>query len=270
MARKSPWIAMLQKKSVMKKAKIQVTITTNELSEATKEEMWQVYHKYYHYSREYFMQRIHRNNYFSFYTIDGRIIGFTGLRINRTEVHDKECLMIYFGQTIIDQKYRGKALIPRTAVKLFLKYWKDLIRGRIYVWADALTYKAYLVFAKTLKEYYPTYRTVMPAHVKALINFVGDEYYGETFCRDTGTVQKDTVFVNDPTTRIDPRQETDQDVLFYAQSNPDYINGHGLITLAPMTGENYLYLIWKCIRKNLIGSKKGEDKQPKVLLTKPD
>lgn len=241
---------MLQKKITMKKAKIQVTIRTNELSEATKEEMWQLYRQYYHYSREYFMQRIHRNNYFSFYQVEGRIVGFTGLRINRTEVHNKECLLIYFGQTIIGQKHRGNALIPRTAVKLFLKYWNDLIRGRIYVWADALTYKAYLVFAKTLQEYYPSYRSAMPRHVKALIHFVGDEYYGESFCMNTGTVRKDTVFVNDPTTRIDPRKETDQDVLFYAQSNPDYINGHGLITLAPMHGINYLSVIMKCLKKS--------------------
>jgi hypothetical protein len=261
---------MLQKKSTMKKAKIQVTITTNELNEATKEEMWQVYHQYYHYSREYFMQRIHRNNYFSFYRVDGRIVGFTGLRINRTEVYDKECLLIYFGQTIISKHHRGNALIPRTAVKLFLKYWKDLVRGRIYVWADALTYKAYLVFAKTLKEFYPTYKSAMPVHVKALINFVGDEYYGETFCLNTGTVRKDTVFVNDPTTLINARQEKDKDVLFYAQSNPNYIKGHGLITLAPMTGKNYLYLILKCIRKNLVGLKKRKRKQPKVLLTNTD
>lgn len=238
----------------MKKAKIQVTISSNELTATTKEEMWKVYQKYYNYSREYFMQRIDSNNYFSFYKLNGRIVGFTGLRINRTEVCEKESLLIYFGQTIIDKKHRGNALIPRTAFKLFLRYWKDLLKGRIYVWADALTFKAYLVFAKTLKEFYPSYRSSMPAHIKELINFVGDEYYGSAFCVNTGTVRKDSVFVNDPTTMIDVQTEKDKDVLFYESSNPDYIKGHGLITFAPIHRKNYLALILKCIKKTLLKS----------------
>lgn len=251
----------------MKKAKITVTITTNELSRETKDQMWAVYQGYYHYSREYFMQRIRRNNYFSFYKADGRIIGFTGLRINRTEVCGKECLLVYFGQTAIDRDYRGNSLIPRTATKLFLRYWKDLIAGRIYVWADSLTYKAYLVFAKTLREYYPNYKARMPEHVGQLIDFIGREYYEETFCPETGTVRKETVFVNDTTTMIDVRQETDPDVLFYHRANPEYINGHGLITMAPMHLPNYLQVLAKCAGKwwkNMTGAK---NKSPKTECT---
>ena len=237
----------------MEKAKIKVSITTNELTEQVKNDMWVVYQQYYNYDRPYFMSRIDSNNYFSFYLVEGRIIGFTGLRINRTEVEGRECLLIYFGQTVIDKQYRGYALIPRTAAKLLLKYWKDLLQGRIYVWADALSYKAYMVFAKTIGEYYPSYKASTPKHVQALINFVGEEYYGENFCQQSGTVVKNTVFVNDASTIIDTQREKDKDVLFYAASNPNYIKGHGLITLAPMHSRNYLIMLVKCIRKLLFG-----------------
>ncbi len=245
----------------MKTNSIKVTMTSNELSENTKEEMWGVYHNYYHYSREYFMNRINQNNYFSFYTVDGKIVGFTGLRINRTEVADRECLLIYFGQTIVDKAYRGNGLMQRTAVKLCVQYWKDLILGRVYIWADSLTYKAYLNFAKTVSEYYPSYRTVTPSHVQQLINFVGDEYYGPAFCNQTGTVRKDTVFVNDPTTAIDPNRERDLDVLFYLAVNPNYVVGHGLLTITPMHPRNYLLTLLKCTRKIFFGKKKEEKRK---------
>lgn len=241
----------------MKKASIQVTITSNDLNESTKEEMWTVYQKYYNYSREYFMQRVSSNNYFSFYKVKGKIIGFTGLRINRTEINKQKRVLIYFGQTIIDQNYRGKSLIPRTATKLCLQFWKDLLLGRVYVWADALTYKAYLVFAKTLGEYYPSYRTNTPKPVRGLINFVGDKYYGKTFNPNTGTVTKNTVFVNDPTTQINPQLESDQDVLFYAAANPKYTQGHGLITLAPMHARNYLKVVAKSLKKLIFPKKRS-------------
>ncbi|GJM34802.1 MAG: hypothetical protein DHS20C18_38030 [Saprospiraceae bacterium] len=242
----------------MKKPRIQVTITSTELTEATREEMWKLYRKYYHYSRESFMQRISLNNYFSFYTVDGRIAGFTGLRINRTEVDNRQCLLIYFGQTIIGQEYRGNSLIHRTATKLCLQYWKDIVLGRVFVWADALTYKPYLAFAKTVTEYYPSYRTITPDYIQQLINFVGEEYYGETFCPETGTVKKDKIFVNDPTTLIDPMTERDLDVLFYLAINPKYTLGHGLITLTPMHGKNYLKVVFKCLKKIFFRKKKRE------------
>jgi hypothetical protein len=240
----------------MKSPKIQVEITSNDLSEATKEEMWQVYQQYYHYDRDYFMERIDRNNYFSFYLEDGKIVGFTGLRINRTSVGRKECLLIYFGQTIISKAYRGNALIPRTAVQLCLKYWKDILMGRVYVWADALTYKAYLVFAKTLSEYYPSYRSQMPEYIQSLIQFVGQEYYGSSFCSATGTVKKNTVWVNDASTIAPPANTTDKDILFYKAANAHNAQGHGLITLAPMHPGNYLMLILKSIKKRLFPKRK--------------
>ena len=240
----------------MKSPKIQVQITSNELSEARKEEMWQVYQQYYHYDRDYFMERIDRNNYFSFYLKDGKIVGFTGLRINRTSVGRKECLLIYFGQTIISKAHRGNALIPRTAVQLCLRYWKDILLGRVYVWADALTYKAYLVFAKTLREYYPSYRSQMPAHIQSLVQFVGEEYYGSSFCSSTGTVKKDTVWVNDATTLAPPANTKDKDVLFYKAANVNNEKGHGLITLAPMHLFNYFMVIAKSVQKSLFPKRK--------------
>lgn len=237
----------------MAKAKITVAITDNEFPQHIKDQMWELYHRYYHYTREYFMERINRNNYFAFYKVDGRIVGFTGLRINRTEVSGKECLLIYVGQTIIDQAYRGNALIPRTVVKLCLRYWKDLLKGRMYFWADALTYKAYLVFAKTAAEYYPSYRSETPEYIRQLIRFVGEEYYEDAFCTETGTVQKNTVYVNDPSTHIDPATETDPDVLFYRAANPKYLDGHGLITITPLHLKTYYLTVAKCVKKALQG-----------------
>ncbi|MCG8330006.1 MAG: hypothetical protein MI974_20080 [Chitinophagales bacterium] len=233
----------------MKSSRIQVRITSNELSEATKEEMWKVYKKYYHYERSYFMNRINQNNYFSFYRIDDKIVGFTGLRINRTSVGHREYLLIYFGQTIIDHAYRGNALIPRTAVQLCLKYWKDIILGRVYVWADALTYKAYLVFAKTLHEYYPTYRKQAPAHISKLIQFVGEEYYGNNFCPRSGTVRKKSVLVKDQTTLHTPGNTYDKDILYYKLANRNNDKGYGLITIAPIHFLNYLMMAAKCLKK---------------------
>jgi len=248
----------------MKKAKIKVQIVTNDFSAATKEEMWTVYSKFYDYTKEYFMQRIEKNNYFSMYTVDGKIVGFTGLRIDRTRINGRKRLLIYFGQTIIDHAYRGKSLIPTTGAKLCLRYLPEILTSKTYFWADCLTYKAYLVFAKTLEQYYPTYKEELSPDAKSVIDFIGQRHYSDTYCPSTGTVKKDTVVVNDSsTTRIPMKYRQDQDIRFFTKANPLFMEGHGLITLGPVNLTNFGILMKRLFQKVI-----GVHRKPKTALAK--
>ncbi|NRB53245.1 MAG: hypothetical protein HRU41_36655 [Saprospiraceae bacterium] len=246
----------------MKNTKIKVQIVSNDFSTATKEEMWTVYSKFYDYSKEYFMQRIHKNNYFSLYTVDGKIIGFTGLRIDRPRIQGRRHLLIYFGQTIIDHAYRGKSLIPTTGAKLCLRYLPEMLTSKTYFWADCLTYKAYLVFAKTLEQYYPSYKEALPSKTKTVIDFIGQRHYSGTYCSTTGTVRKDTVVVNDAsTTRIPMKYRQDQDIQFFTQANPLFMEGHGLLTLGPVNFTNFGILMKRLFQKVV-----GINRRPKTAL----
>ena len=229
--------------------KVKVNIVENILSPSVKEEMWQLYRPYYNYSKAYFMQRIQKNDYYSFYRVKGELVGFTGLRVSRANVDGEKQLLIYFGQTVIHDDFRGKSLIPVTGIKLCMKFWRELLQRKLYFWADALTYKAYLVFAKSVDEMYPSIRYPMKSLVKNLIDFIGDTYYQGTYSIQTGTVQKDTVWVNDTTTQIPIKYQSDLDIRFYQQANPLYMEGHGLITLAPMNRKNIWMLIYRYFRK---------------------
>lgn len=232
----------------MKEPKIRVQLVRNDFTEQTREEMWQLYRHYYHYSREAFMQRIHKNNYYSLYTCGGRLVGFTGLRIHRMRSHSGRKLLIYYGQTVIDSAYRGQSLIPRTGAQLCMRFAWDLMTSRVFFWADCLTYKAYLVFAKTVDEYYPSYRQTNPREVQEIIDRIGMMNYHDTYCPETGTVRKDKVLVNDTTLLIPPEDAADPDISFFQQANPKYREGHGLITLTPMNKRNVFKLFNRFIR----------------------
>ncbi len=233
------------------KRSIQTTIVSNDLSDAIQEEMWEVYRHYYHYSKEYFMARISKNNYYSFYRSNGTIVGFTGLRINRTRINGKRQFLVYFGQTVIEEQYRGMSLIPMTGAKLCLKYWKDILWSEVFFWADALTYKAYLVFAKTVPEMYPSYKQAMPTTVEQVRNHIGEMHYADTFCKETGTIRKDTVWVNDTTLTIPARYRLDPDIRFYTEANPKSQDGHGLLTMAPMHAKNIFCLTLRTLKRSI-------------------
>ena len=261
----------------MDNQKIQVSIVCNDFSTSVKEEMWNVYHKYYHYTKESFMARIRKNNYYSFYKVNGKIIGFTGLRISRAMIDGKKHLFIYFGQTVIDAAYRGKSLIPVTGAKLYLKYWREILSSKTFFWADALTYKAYLVFAKSVEEFYPNHQMSNPGHIQKVIDYIGQEHYGAYYNLGLGTVRKDQMLVNDPCINIPLKYRQDPDIRFYTEANPGYTHGQGLITVAPLSGTNFMMLakriMKKAVRTSFAGcfsaKAEGTEDGEQLILDKP-
>ncbi|RMG28810.1 MAG: hypothetical protein D6730_04965 [Bacteroidetes bacterium] len=208
-----------------------------------KEEMWQIYRKYYHYSKASFMERIASNNYYALYYQGRQLVGFTGLRINQFRFEGKRHLLMYFGQTVIERIHRGKSLIARTGAKLCLKYLPQILTSKTYFWCDALTYKAYLVVAKTLDECYPSRKAEMPPAIKRLKDHIGKMYYGAAYCPQSGTVKKAVKYVNDFTTEVRQKDKQDADVRFYLQQNPLHVQGHGLLALGPVNWSNFWLLM---------------------------
>ncbi|MEZ4953980.1 MAG: hypothetical protein R2825_10440 [Saprospiraceae bacterium] len=233
-----------------------VTIVKQQaLTEAQKEEMWHVYKHYYHYSKIYFMERINQNTHFSLYLNNGKIGGFTGLRINTFKVGNRAQFLIYFGQTVISYQLRGQSLIPTTCFKLIVKYWKELLNSLAWFWYDALSYKAYLVSAKTAAEYYPTYKCPIPNQVKILMDKVGQYYYAENYQPDSGIVKKAINYLKDATVKIYESDLKDADIAFYARANPGHEQGHGLLTFSPINWENILMIAKRNLHRHIYFSK---------------
>ena len=121
--------------------------------------------------------------------------------------------------------------------------------SQTYFWADALTFKAYLVFTKSLEEFYPTRQQENPEHIQKVIDHIGRENYGASYNIGLGTVCKDQVLVNDPCVHIPLKYQDDPDIRFYTQANPGYTQGHGLIALAPLSGTNFMKLANRLMMK---------------------
>ena len=235
--------------------KTKIKFTDTNLSDSVKEEMWNVYRKYYSYSKEYFLERMKQNNHFALYLNKGKIIGFAGLRIDRFEVEGRKIFLVCFGQVVINKAFRGKSLIPYTGTMLCFKYLKEVLLSDVWFWSDALTYKSYLVFVKTVPEAYPTYKKETSAEAKTLIEKIGKKYYTGSFCPETGTVKKPVNYINDCSVSIRSEDLADPDIQYFMKANPNYRRGHGLITLTPMHWKNIRILLERCVR-NLFKKKR--------------
>jgi len=216
-----------------------------------REKMWELYSRYYNADKKAFFHRFQSNDYYAFYTDRNELIGFTGFRTKLVKTPQGTVQTLYIGQTVIDQLYRGNSLIPRTCCRIFAQLFLRRPFCPIYVWCDALTYKPYLLFANALSDYYPHRNKVKSPKIKSLIDQLGQHYYGANYCTEHGTVRKAVNVIDDPTALIHPELRQHPDIDFYATTNPRYAEGHGLITLAPITLRNFYCLLKKCLKKRL-------------------
>ena len=233
---------------------LQTNIIRSTATEAFRQEMWNLYNRYYQVDRSSFFKRFQTNDLYALYTCDEKLVGFTGFRMKTIQTEYGRCQTLYIGQTVMDARYRGKSMLPRTCCKLFAQHFMSNPLSPIYVWCDSLTYKPYLLFANSLKAYFPSRHQATPAKEKAIIDQLGQHYYGDDYDQSTGTVHKAKNIIADPSTLISPKDRQHPDIDFFAQANPNYANGHGLITLAKIDGPNFLFLLKKCWKK-MMGKK---------------
>lgn len=235
----------------MKSKKINVQISDGTITPALKEQMWELYSQYYNYSKESFMARIDRNDHYSFYYRGDQLIGFTGLRVTPFRFESRWRLTIYYGQTIIHKAFRGKALMQKTGMKLMQRYWYYFLFAKVYFWCDALTYKPYLVFARTLGEYYPSPVHRKPPEIEKLMHHIGATHYGPLYQAHTGVVLKPEKYVQDPASKIKEGDLNNPIIAYYQQRNPGYTEGNGLLTLAPVSSQNFAKIGQRIIKQQI-------------------
>ena len=242
---------------MLRQSKLKTNIVQSSATLSLREDMWQLYSRYYAVSANAFFRRFASNDYYALYMCGEELVGFTGLRIKTIKTEFGSAQTLYVGQTVIDQAFRAKSLIPRTCCSLLAQWlWANPFRP-VYIWCDSLTYKPYLLFANSLLKYYPNRKSKTPAREKAVIAQLGREYYGDAFDPETGTVRKANNVISDPSTLISEQDLQHPDIAFFARANPNYTEGHGLITMAPIGLRNLIFLSAKCLRKLLFSRKKN-------------
>ena len=119
----------------------------------------------------------------------------------------------------------------------------------VYIWCDSLTYKPYLGFANSTKNYYPSYKGPTPPKIKAIMDKLGVHYYGQHYDQATGTVHKAANIVSDPSSIITEEDRNNPDIDFFARVNPGYMEGRGLLTIVPASLPNFLFCAQKCLKR---------------------
>ncbi|MEO0473971.1 MAG: hypothetical protein AAF206_30460 [Bacteroidota bacterium] len=161
------------------------------------------------------------------------VVGYNGVqkRIHRIKGFLRPVLAVYLGQLYIDKAFRGGHPVPRAMIRIFLR--EKLMRPWLmpFIWADALTYKPYMLMAMNSKHFYPNPDRETPEAYQNLITHLGQDRYGDRFDPTTGCVSKDSKLLKDHVAPIPERLLRNKFIRFYRERNVNFESGGGLLVV---------------------------------------
>jgi hypothetical protein len=216
-------------------------IPVNELDAATTESLFKLMWGYYlNVDRRQFDQDLSEKEYVILLSSGGIPRGFsTWMRFDHA-VQGKSVKIIFSGDTIIEDEYRGSLALPMAWGKLMLASIEAQPDTPIYWLLTTKGYKTYRFLPVFFRQFYPSFRGQPPHFERALGTELGQRKYGARFNRETWVIrarpgdQRLQAGVAD----ISPQRLKDEHVAFFAASNPQHSMGDELLCLARCHPEN--------------------------------
>lgn len=169
----------------------------------------------------------------------GALRGFSTIRVWRTSYEGRPFVVLYSGDTIIDQPYWGSQALPfrwlefAGAVKAenpsLPLYWLLISKGH-------RTYRLLTSFART---YFPSRRWETPEDMARLMGFAGETMFMSRFDEATGIVRTDGgAALRTDFAGMDGARAMHPDVAHFTRLNPGYASGDELLCLCELSEEN--------------------------------
>ena len=197
---------------------------------------------------------------------DGSLRGVSFLDIRPQEVDGQRYTLIRLGLSFFENFYRGGPLLYYI---VSYHIFKQLMRHPltpIYVIGKAFSYKSYMGFAHSVKEFFPRYNAPTPPFIKNIIDSYAESVKtaDEEYDRESCVLKRELSSIKASVAPISPADLKDPHIRFFTEQNPGWHRGHQLIMVAKVTWFDLLRVIFKAIGRNRNGWGKSRQDQDKV------
>ncbi|MFT3735200.1 MAG: hypothetical protein QM776_09265 [Rhodocyclaceae bacterium] len=186
----------------------------------------------------------------------GELVGMALVEVIVTRAAGgREVVAIFTSQTLIDARYRGRNLLQRLGLRVFLRErWRHPFSELVWFF-DTFSYRSYLLLPRNFSVYWPRHDRETPRREQALMDALARQCYGEDWQAARGVVHRSpqrclrggvaTPSVDDVMANAHLR--------FFVERNPEHAAGDMLVCLCPLTLRNWLVLgakaLWRSLRR---------------------
>jgi len=212
-----------------------------QISLSEKQQMYAILSKYFlGTSFEEFEHDLSQKEIAIFIAKEEKIMGFSTLVCSTVEVNGHSVPVIFSGDTIVEQEHRNSAGLGIEVANYFDRVRKRY-GGTVYYLLSTKGWRTYKVLPFFFNEYYPRANCEMPPQIREVRDTFCLAKYGENYDAKKGLI----VAKGDPQrlrseNSIDasyPERES-EDIAFFFEQNPDYLEGTELVCIASIDEEN--------------------------------
>jgi hypothetical protein len=191
-------------------------------------------------TRDRFAADLAEKNWILLLEEDGRLRGFSTLRIYETAGPGGEPLtVVYSGDTIVEQGAWATAALPKSWIAAVRALRERHPRGRLLWLLLTSGFRTYRFLPVFWREFWPRPDSETPAEVRALRDHLARERFGPLFDAAAGVVRfPQPQVLREGLDAIPKGRLADPHVAFFLEQNPGWEQGDELVCLTELTEDN--------------------------------
>lgn len=227
-------------------------VATPSLSPADRDELWQLYRQHYDAPRAALEASLGRSTI----TVrirrraSGELCGMTLFAVRQTSHRGRAFFLVWGGAAAFDADCRGKWLLERAALLLFLQFRLHHPLAPLFLIGECNAFRSYRALARAFVEFWPHPERATPAWERSFM-----DHYGATYFPDHWDAQRRLVRPQGKSIRPHSARTAtaSHDPLwrFFQAQNPATATGEAMLFFAPLHRRNIATILGRGLRARL-------------------
>ncbi|KAA3621964.1 MAG: hypothetical protein DWQ02_26845 [Bacteroidetes bacterium] len=200
-----------------------------------KEEMYAILHKYFgNISPEKFADDLLSKDRVIIMKDEntGQVVGFSTQKIFETQFLEEDVIVVYSGDTIVDEQYWRSIQLPRTFWDMIQSISRNNPGKRIFWMLISKGVRTYRFLPVFYNSFYPSYQHPIPEDIQLFMHKIGKYIFPERYDPGSGIIKS---FGKHQFLKLQyhPRKDRNKDLheRFFYEKNPKFYEGDELLCL---------------------------------------
>ena len=224
--------------------------STGAITPAEWDDIWALTSEFFDVERNYAEAELRKRQSIATFRMNGALLGMAAIDIQAAEFRGRSLAVISTAHVLIRENWRGRNLIQKLGIRMFLRARLRFPLRPIYWFFDTFSYKSYLLLPRNFHTYWPRHDQPTPEPRAALIDQLATREYGPAWRPARGiAVRSGQKRLRETTAPLELRTDADPSLEFFARMNPGHAEGDMLVCLCPLTLSNLLSVARKALER---------------------
>lgn len=170
---------------------------------------------------------------------DGRLAGFSTLRVDRLRWRGGPLTLLSSGDTIVAPEAWHSSILSRTWIESALRIHEHAPHGPLLWLLLSSGYRTYRFLPVFWREFFPRFDRPTPWATRELMRALARHRYGACFDADVGVVRfPRPAILRAPLRAVSDSRRIDPHVAFFLDANPGHERGDELVCLTELADRN--------------------------------